>query len=82
VYDGPPSAGRLIEATEVDGATPKAGGSAQFQWLATTPGVHTLHELLIGADHATDSERSVKIRVLASRSPSRGRRVPRPRVTG
>lgn len=65
VYDGPPSAGHPIAATTAAGATRARGGEADFTWRPTTPGLHTIHVLMLGANRAADSHETMKVRVLA-----------------
>ena len=65
IYDGPPSDGRLIAATTLDGASKDGGGDAQFTWRPTTPGIHTIYEELIGSDPAGDSQQTLQVNVVA-----------------
>ncbi len=71
VYDGPPSHGHLIAATELDGATKADGGDATFTWTPDTPGLHTLYEEMLGADPSEDSRQTMNINVLPTLEKSR-----------
>lgn len=48
VYDGPVADGKIIAVTRMNGIDDETGGTATFSWKPDRPGVHELHQVLLG----------------------------------
>ena len=64
VFDGPVSDGKLIAIRHLAGISPNGGGTVSFSWTPTTPGVHELHEVLLGRSvTGQDDEQIMRVNV-------------------
>lgn len=52
VYDGKPTDGKLIASTTIHGVDAQNGGSASFNWTPEEPGLHELHQVILGTQKA------------------------------
>ncbi|WP_157802931.1 hypothetical protein [Compostimonas suwonensis] len=59
VYDGDPSEGNVIAATYLRGVSAASGGHATYTWTPTTPGVHELHQVVLGTAAAGDKDEQI-----------------------
>jgi hypothetical protein len=64
IYDGPVADGKLVAVTRLNGIDAKAGGTATFSWTPDKPGLHELHQVLLGT-RATgeDDEQIMRVQV-------------------
>jgi hypothetical protein len=64
IYDGPVRDGKIIGVTRMNGIDDETGGHVAFSWTPDKPGVHELHQVLLGT-HATgeDDEQIMRVRV-------------------
>ena len=64
IFDGPVSGGKLIAVRHLAGISPNGGGTVSFSWTPTTPGVHELHEVLLGRSvTGQDDEQIMRVNV-------------------
>jgi hypothetical protein len=75
VYDGDPSQGDLVAATSMRGVSAESGGHATYTWTPTTPGVHELHQVILGTAKAGDKDEQI-VRVTVLPAPDDGGSTP------
>ena len=63
-------AGHIIGVTQMNGISPANGGTVTFNWTPTHPGLHQLHEVLLGTSNTgEDDEQIMRVTVAAPLSP-------------
>ncbi|WP_066039732.1 RICIN domain-containing protein [Herbiconiux solani] len=73
IYDGEPSDGKLVASTTVRGVAAGKGGSASFSWTPEEPGLHELHQVILGTESAgARDEQIMRVEVVESGSPGGG----------
>ena len=66
IYDGPPSDGEIVAVTRMSGIDDQTGGHVSFSWTPTTPGLHQLHQVLLGTSATgEDDEQIMNVNVAA-----------------
>jgi hypothetical protein len=82
VYDGDPAQGKLLALIQVPGTDAVDGGYAQFTWTPDRPGVHELHQVLLGtSDTGADDEQVVRVNVTAAGDTAPDPATPQPPAT-